>query len=105
MGLMPGQLSTSGAVVPSVSSAVVNPGHMMAPFGGFPMMPTVPNPADMMSMMPYLFPCLTGFYPGAGMPFMPTSMVPGKYLSVNSYDPSRFRQFLEIRNYTWNGIY
>lgn len=78
LGLLPNQMSTSGAVVPAMTSAV-NPGHMMTPFGGFPVLPAVPNPADMMSMMPYLFPCLTGFYPGAGMPFMPTSMVPGKY--------------------------
>jgi len=53
------------------AAGMMNPSGMIGQFGGFP----VPQ-ADMMGMMPYLYPGLAGFYAAGGMPFMPMPMLP-----------------------------
>ena len=65
-----------------LSANVVNSATMAQLFGGpyaaagFP----VTGPGDVVGMMPYFYPGLAGFYPGAamGMPFMQPPMMPGE---------------------------
>jgi len=61
-----GTLNKSMAVN-SFAGGMLNPAAMLGgPYGGYPM-----PPADIMGMLPYLYPGLSGYYPGGGMPFAP----------------------------------
>ena len=70
-GFFPNHLVGAGA---DNTSAAAN-AQLLSSFGRIPM----PNPTDMMGMMPYFYPGLTGFYPGVGMPFMPPTVMPGEF--------------------------
>lgn len=81
MSEMAAAVSGAGASGPLgtnfANSAAMNQlfgGHLAA--AGFPM----PSQSDMVGMMPYFYPGLAGFYPGAaiGVPFMQPPLLPGQ---------------------------
>ena len=50
--------------------------QVMSPYGAMP-----PMGADMGGFLPYMYPGLSNFYPGMGVPGMMPGMMPGKSAS------------------------
>ena len=62
---------TSSAIINMLSADFMNSTATFNPYRGFPV-----AQADMIGMIPYLYPGISGFYAGGGMSFMPMPMLP-----------------------------
>ena len=70
-------LNTSSAPLPVSSNFNGSAAQLLAPYAAAAAA-AASFPNDVLGMMPYFYPGLAGYYPGAGVPFMqPPAIVPG----------------------------